>query len=39
MLHRSSKNGFAVFDVGETKLRIRQKPYADLVTLSEAGVE
>ena len=33
------KTALDVFDVGIAKLRIRQKPSADLVTLSEAGVE
>ena len=33
--HRSSKNGNAVFDVGETNLRISWKHCADLVILRE----
>ena len=33
------KTAIAVFDVGETIPRIHQKHCADLVTLSEAGVE
>ena len=33
------KTALAVFDVGEANLRIRQRLNADLVTLSEAGVE
>ena len=36
---KPNKNSPAVFHVGKTKLRINRRLDADLVTLSEAGVE